>query len=54
MSYVLISHDISVVNALSHQVLVMHEGRVVEAGETVEVLSRPQHPYTRRLLEASV
>jgi microcin C transport system ATP-binding protein len=54
LSYVLISHDISVVNAMSHQVLVMHEGQIVEAGSAEEVLSRPQHPYTQRLLEASL
>jgi len=49
---ILISHDLAVVERLADQVLVMHEGRVVEEGATDRVLSAPQHPYTRRLLAA--
>jgi peptide/nickel transport system ATP-binding protein len=49
-SLLLISHDLSVVARLAHRVLVMHDGRVVESGDTVQVLSDPQHAYTRRLL----
>ena len=49
---ILISHDLAVVERLADQVLVMHHGRVVEEGPTTQVLTAPQHPYTRRLLAA--
>ncbi|WP_422115216.1 dipeptide ABC transporter ATP-binding protein [Brachybacterium sp. UNK5269] len=49
---ILISHDLAVVERMADQVLVMKEGRVVEQGPTREVLRRPQHPYTKRLLSA--
>ncbi|MCS6950300.1 MAG: ABC transporter ATP-binding protein [bacterium] len=48
----LITHDLGVVAYTCDRVLVMHEGRVVESGSVDEVLERPRHPYTRRLLEA--
>src|SRR5699024_781179 len=51
-SLILISHDLSVVERLADQVLVMHRGRVVEEGPTAQVLTSPQDPYTRRLLAA--
>lgn len=54
LSYVLISHDIAVVRALSHSVMVMKDGKVVESGETLSLLAEPQHPYTRALIEASL
>ncbi len=52
MSYLFISHDLAVVHYMSDQVLVMHEGEVVEAGDADAVYANPQHPYTRRLLSA--
>ncbi|MHB8354215.1 MAG: ABC transporter ATP-binding protein [Burkholderiales bacterium] len=52
MSYLFISHDLAVVHYMSDQVLVMHEGAVVESGEADEVYAHPQHTYTRRLLSA--
>jgi microcin C transport system ATP-binding protein len=54
LSYVLISHDIAVVTAMAHQVLVMHEGEIVESGETAYLLAHPRHPYTQRLLQAAL
>ncbi|MQA02354.1 MAG: dipeptide ABC transporter ATP-binding protein [Streptosporangiales bacterium] len=49
---VVISHDIGVISQLADQVLVLYAGRVVESGAAAEVLQRPQHPYTRKLLAA--
>jgi ABC-type microcin C transport system duplicated ATPase subunit YejF len=54
LTYVFISHDLSVVERISDRVLVMHRGKVVEEGETSAVFADPRHPYTRALLEASV
>jgi oligopeptide/dipeptide ABC transporter ATP-binding protein len=53
LSYLFISHDLQVLGYLSHRVLVMYLGRVVEEGETKQVLSNPRHPYTQILLAAS-
>ncbi|WP_018157811.1 ABC transporter ATP-binding protein [Demetria terragena] len=48
-----ISHDLAVVATVCDQVLVMTDGKVVERGPTSEVLARPQHEYTQKLLAAS-
>ena len=53
LAYVLISHDLAVIAALAHRVLVLHEGRVVEDGAVDAVLRAPQQPYTQALLAAS-
>jgi peptide/nickel transport system ATP-binding protein len=50
MSYIFISHDLAVVKYMADQVLVMHEGRVVEIAGSDEIYRNPQHPYTKRLL----
>jgi len=47
-----ISHDLAVIDLIAHDVAVMRAGRLVEVGTTAEVLSAPQHPYTRALLGA--
>lgn len=52
LSYIFISHDLSVVKYLSDEVLVMHDGAMVEYGNADQVYRDPQHPYTRRLLAA--
>ncbi|WP_136709985.1 ABC transporter ATP-binding protein [Agromyces sp. H66] len=52
MSLLLISHDLGLVRGRSERVLVMCRGEVVERGTTAEVLSDPQHPYTRALIAA--
>ncbi|GAA4282490.1 ABC transporter ATP-binding protein [Brevibacterium daeguense] len=52
VAYLFISHDLSVINHVSHRVLVMKSGRVVEHGEVEDVFTRPQHPYTAELVAA--
>jgi len=52
LSYLFISHNVSVVRHIADRVAVMHQGRIVEQGATAEILGRPQHPYTRILMEA--
>jgi peptide/nickel transport system ATP-binding protein len=52
MSYVLVSHDLAVVSAIAHQIVVLRGGRVVEHGATGQVFGNPQAAYTRELLEA--
>jgi len=52
ISYLFITHDISVVSYLAHEVAVMYLGRIVERGSAAEVLDDPRHPYTQALLSA--
>ena len=53
MSYVFISHDLAVVRAMSHRVLVMKDGEVVEEGSAERVFEAPREAYTRELLAAA-
>lgn len=52
LTYLVISHDVGVVQLLSDRVAVMRQGKVVEVGAADDVLRRPSHPYTKALLEA--
>jgi peptide/nickel transport system ATP-binding protein len=52
LSYLFITHDISVVAYLAHEVAVMYLGRIVEYGTTEQILDHPRHPYTKALLSA--
>jgi peptide/nickel transport system ATP-binding protein len=52
LSYLFVSHDLSVVKHLAHQVVVLYRGTIVEQGDGDEVFTNPQHEYTRRLLDA--
>ncbi|OCJ34314.1 ABC transporter ATP-binding protein [Agrobacterium tumefaciens] len=53
LSYLFISHDLKVVRALCHRVIVMQRGRIVEEGPVEEVLNRPKTEYTQRLVRAA-
>jgi len=53
LSYLLITHDVDVIWAMAHSVMVMQGGEVVESGPAERVLKTPQHPYTQQLLRAS-
>ena len=52
LSYLLITHDVDVIWAMAHEVMVMQAGEVVETGPAEQVLKAPGHPYTRQLLSA--
>jgi peptide/nickel transport system ATP-binding protein len=52
LSYLFVSHDLSVVKHLAHRVAVMYQGTIVEQGDGEQVFTNPRHEYTRRLLAA--
>ena len=53
LSYLFISHDLKVVQAVSHRVMVMKDGEIVECGNAEQILKKPQHEYTKNLIAAS-
>jgi microcin C transport system ATP-binding protein len=53
LSYLLITHDVDVIRAMAHEVIVMKGGEVVESGLLAKVLNTPEHPYTRTLMATS-
>jgi len=53
LTYLFISHDLAVVRALSHQMMVVRQGKVVEQGAAEAIFAAPQHPYTQQLLESA-
>ena len=52
MSYLFITHNFAVVEFMAHEVAVMQRGRIVESGTAEDVLTHPQHAYTKTLLAA--
>jgi microcin C transport system ATP-binding protein len=54
LSYLFISHDLRVIRAMSHRVIVMREGKVVESGDVEDVFENPQQDYTRELARATI
>ena len=53
LTYVLISHDLSVVRHVADDLMIMYLGRVVESGASAEIFANPRHPYTQALLSAT-
>ncbi len=53
LSYLLITHDVDVIRAMAHVVMVMKDGQFVESGPALQVLNDPQHEYTRMLLSSA-
>ena len=52
LSYLLITHDVDVIRAMAHDVMVMKDGEVLESGPVAQVLEQPVHPYTKVLVAA--
>jgi len=53
LTYLFISHDLAVVRAMAHDMIVVKDGKVVERGASHDVFESPQHPYTKELLAAA-
>ncbi|MBC8720858.1 ABC transporter ATP-binding protein [Paraburkholderia sp. 31.1] len=54
LGFVFISHDLEVIGAMAHRVVVMQNGSIVETGEVEKIFAAPAHPYTRKLLKAAL
>ncbi|QNK67599.1 ABC transporter ATP-binding protein [Variovorax sp. PAMC26660] len=54
LSYLLITHDVEVIRAMAHQVIVMKDGAILETGPVERVLDAPEHPYTKKLVAAAL
>jgi oligopeptide/dipeptide ABC transporter ATP-binding protein len=54
LSYLFIAHDLAAVAHMSHQIVVMYLGKIVESGEARAIAGNPQHPYTKALFAAAL
>ena len=52
LSYIFISHDLRVVRHIADEMVVMHQGKIVEQGAVVDIYNKPQQAYTQQLLNA--
>lgn len=53
LTLVMVSHDISVISRICEQMVIMKDGEIAEAGDTIDILQRPQSSYTASLIEAA-
>ena len=53
LAYMFISHDLKVIKAMSHYIIVMKSGKIMEMGETESIINNPRHAYTQRLMSAA-
>jgi peptide/nickel transport system ATP-binding protein len=53
LTYLFITHDLTVVKAISDRVLVMRDGRIIERGDTKTVFHSPHHDYTKKLIASA-
>lgn len=53
LSYIFISHDLRTIKALSHRIMVMKQGRIIETGDTATLFKKPQNDYTKQLIDAA-
>lgn len=54
MTYIFVSHDMRAIRAISDRIMVMQNGKIVELGSSGQILTKPKHPYTKSLIQASV
>ncbi len=54
ISYLFITHDLKVIEAVAHRIMVMKEGKIIETGDTTEIFNAPKERYTQHLLSASL
>ena len=53
LTTIIISHDIDIISAVADRILIMQEGEIIEKGETISVLTHPQHTFTKKLIKAA-